>query len=78
MSENNDKPNQKAMTQVETYFRNIQVLNQVLSESGQAFQDSHASLSAPCSPADRAVRWLGCNLFERRIWHSSLSRYCGA
>jgi Fe-S oxidoreductase len=48
---------------LETYFKNIIVLNQAFSEEGQQFRDSHAQASAGAAD-DRAVLWLGCNVLR--------------
>jgi Fe-S oxidoreductase len=50
---------------LETYFRNIIVLNQALSADGAAFRDSHAAAQRGAGTAPgRAVLWLGCNVLR--------------
>ncbi len=59
-----EKTSKSAAQALETYFRNIKVLNQAFSEPGQAFRDSHAP-AQPGSPAqERAMLWLGCNVLR--------------
>src|SRR5713226_9096490 len=48
---------------LETYFKNIIVLNQAFSEEGQQFRDSHAQANVGAAD-DRAVLWLGCNVLR--------------
>ena len=49
---------------LETYFRNIKILNQAFSEPGQAFGDSHAPLQPGSQAQERAILWLGCNVLR--------------
>src|SRR5262249_45226982 len=49
---------------VEHYFRNIIVLNQALSEGGEAFRDSHASTVGTERAEDHTILWLGCNVLR--------------
>ena len=49
---------------LETYFRNIAVLNQAFSEPGQAFRDSRAPAHPGAETQDRAILWLGCNVLR--------------
>ena len=48
---------------LETYFKNIIVLNQAFSEEGQQFRDSRALANAGAAD-ERAVLWLGCNVLR--------------
>jgi Fe-S oxidoreductase len=50
---------------LDTYFRNIVVLNRAFSEEGKEFHDSHARAESESGDAaDRAVFWLGCNVLR--------------
>lgn len=49
---------------LETYFRNVAVLNQAFSQPGQAFRDSHAPAHPGSKAGDRAILWLGCNVLR--------------
>lgn len=50
---------------LDTYFRNLIVLNQAFSEPNTAFRDSHAPAQTGSGAAsERTVLWLGCNVLR--------------
>lgn len=48
---------------IDTYFRNLIVLNQALTTEGQPFRDSHAQPRTDTA-RERATLWLGCNVLR--------------
>jgi Fe-S oxidoreductase len=57
------RDNQTSANPLDTYFRNIVVLNQALTADGQPFRDSHAQ-PRPGAADERATLWLGCNVLR--------------
>ncbi|MGH7907227.1 MAG: heterodisulfide reductase-related iron-sulfur binding cluster [Candidatus Binataceae bacterium] len=58
-----DTPAKQSADSLETYFRNIIVLNQAFAE--QPFRDTHAETAANLGQApEHAVLWLGCNVLR--------------
>jgi Fe-S oxidoreductase len=50
---------------LDTYFRNIVILNRAFSQEGKEFHDSHARAESESGDTvDRAVFWLGCNVLR--------------
>jgi Fe-S oxidoreductase len=62
----NAQDNKAPASSIETYFRNIVVLNQALSEGGPPHRDSHAQpqTAGDAAARERAVLWLGCNVLR--------------
>lgn len=57
------RDNQTPPNAIDTYFRNIIVLNQALTAEGQPFRDSHVRPRAGAAD-ERATLWLGCNVLR--------------
>jgi len=57
------RDNQTSVNPLDTYFRNIVVLNQALTADGQPFRDLHAQ-PRPGAADERATLWLGCNVLR--------------
>jgi len=58
------RDNQTPANPLDTYFRNIIVLNQALTADGQPFRDSHAQPRLGAEGERRATLWLGCNVLR--------------
>jgi Fe-S oxidoreductase len=57
------RDNQAPPSAIDTYFRNIIVLNQAFTAEGQPFRDSRAQPRAGAA-GERATLWLGCNILR--------------
>ncbi len=57
------RDNQTPANPLDTYFRNIVVLNQALTADGQPFRDWHSQPRAGTAD-QRATLWLGCNVLR--------------